>query len=65
MLTSGKTSCLCIGCNIPPLEDEEDKFNRTEKRRLLSINPRRGGNISSSSRYPLSTLIYIAAGDSL
>ncbi|CAL5389168.1 unnamed protein product [Camellia sinensis] len=42
MLTSGKTSCLCIGCNVPPLEDEEDKFNRTEKMRLLSINPRRG-----------------------
>ncbi|KAI7990784.1 Methionine aminopeptidase 2B [Camellia lanceoleosa] len=30
--------CLCIGCNVPPLEDEEDKFN-AEKRRLLSINP--------------------------
>ncbi|KAI8008165.1 hypothetical protein LOK49_LG07G01157 [Camellia lanceoleosa] len=31
--------CLCIGCNVPPLEDEEDKFNEREKRRHLSINP--------------------------
>ncbi|KAI7979430.1 RNA polymerase II C-terminal domain phosphatase-like 1 [Camellia lanceoleosa] len=51
MLTSGKTSYLCIGCNVPPLEDEEDKFSEQRKGGFCPLTPKR----RSPSRYFLST----------
>lgn len=63
MLTSGKTPCLCIGCNVPPLEDEEDKFNRTEKGGFCPLTPEEVGIFLQALGYPPSALIYIAAGE--